>query len=416
VCMLFLLFALYPYRARRVSGIRLSRGNGSLSTEVNAEMNSSLLEIEAPIFEIPSDDPRAFPDPSKQFYDTMPNQVCRACEDAVQTWHERYSCDGAKAEYGHTNSMAPIICKYPMFTCDMLYADAAQTVCHEIEWKLMNEESTIETVWTSLKNMKSPYEACESINFCAGDTRGDRSPCHEALTSGSCRDHPMCEQGIKHCSATCFACYRLAEHFPVFKEGCKPSFTATKQPDNVIRSPGNTINKLADITIAHAKGKLYPDMNVLKEGKSPKYNEIDEKLPTPLCFEMWRAIRYSRKAFYYASYKRHSRFSLIPIDDTGNFSSWQLTASDEDGLYGSDWDANTVCKCLGKCPIQMLEGVHLERACKYTKYDQQAMEMLIPNSEYVGVFDTLGPYGQQFNESNIESSNLAPAPEVEASE
>ncbi len=50
-----------------------------------------------------------------------------------------------------------------------------------------------------------------------------------------------------------------------------------------------------------------------------------------------------------------------------------------DSLGQLPWEANTVCKCLGKCPYDTFEGIQLLSACDWQEDDPQITAALFPD-------------------------------------
>jgi len=48
-----------------------------------------------------------------------------------------------------------------------------------------------------------------------------------------------------------------------------------------------------------------------------------------------------------------------------------------DALTGNMWDANVVCKCLGKCELNRFEDLGLVETCRYEEQDERMMDYLL---------------------------------------
>ena len=81
------------------------------------------------------------------------------------------------------------------------------------------------------------------------------------------------------------------------------------------------------------------------------------------CFTMWRYFARSRKAKFFASWKRNIGMERTPADVERS----------------NNWDANVVCKCLGQCDLDPFEHLGLIKACRYDDKDRTAMDFAFPN-------------------------------------
>jgi hypothetical protein len=81
------------------------------------------------------------------------------------------------------------------------------------------------------------------------------------------------------------------------------------------------------------------------------------------CFTMWRYFAKSRKAKFFASWKRTIGIEVTPADvERSNM-----------------WDANVACKCLGQCGLDAFEHLGLISQCRYDDRDRLMMEFAFPN-------------------------------------
>jgi hypothetical protein len=81
---------------------------------------------------------------------------------------------------------------------------------------------------------------------------------------------------------------------------------------------------------------------------------------TETCFDVWNEIKVSMKARYFVSWKRYVNVMNDVLDR----------------LQGAMWDANIVCKCLGRCELNRFEDLGLMEACRYEQSDQTMMEYI----------------------------------------
>ena len=88
------------------------------------------------------------------------------------------------------------------------------------------------------------------------------------------------------------------------------------------------------------------------------------------CMAEWGSMWRSRKARYFMSWKRE----VHSIDGI------------QDAMHGLAWDAKTVCKCLGKCPIGPFEDLGLIDACAYSRQDQARMQYLLSDDDMAPLF------------------------------
>jgi len=86
-------------------------------------------------------------------------------------------------------------------------------------------------------------------------------------------------------------------------------------------------------------------------------------LREPRCYKMWEELGASRRARYFMSYKKDTMPSVNP----------------DDLLQGLAWDAHSVCKCLGKCPMQPAESLQMAHSCKYTRAHEFLMKVAFPD-------------------------------------
>ena len=76
------------------------------------------------------------------------------------------------------------------------------------------------------------------------------------------------------------------------------------------------------------------------------------------CFAMWRYFARSRKAKFFASWKRTIGIEITPADIERS----------------NGWDANIACKCLGQCGLDAFEHLGLIKQCRYDDRDRVMME------------------------------------------
>lgn len=94
--------------------------------------------------------------------------------------------------------------------------------------------------------------------------------------------------------------------------------------------------------------------------RGPEYTGSNLKLD---CFSMWRYFARSRKAKFFASWKRNLGIAITPADVERS----------------NNWDANIACKCLGQCELDPFEQLGLIRQCRYDERDRTLMEFAFPN-------------------------------------
>jgi len=85
------------------------------------------------------------------------------------------------------------------------------------------------------------------------------------------------------------------------------------------------------------------------------------------CFQMWDGIRGSPKAIYYNSWKQ--KMSVLD--------------KPRDYLSNNMWDANVVCKCLGKCPLGPFEDLGLLDVCRYGPEEEALMAYIYKEQQVV---------------------------------
>ncbi len=91
-------------------------------------------------------------------------------------------------------------------------------------------------------------------------------------------------------------------------------------------------------------------------------NILSAAIREPRCWDMWNELGQSRRARFYMSYKKTTMAELNPDDLT----------------QGLAWDAHSVCKCLGKCPMQPGETLQYAHSCKYTRSHEFLMKVAFP--------------------------------------
>ncbi|GAB5353564.1 hypothetical protein AAMO2058_000046400 [Amorphochlora amoebiformis] len=126
------------------------------------------------------------------------------------------------------------------------------------------------------------------------------------------------------------------------------------------------------------KGRRHKHRRRRKEAQQVMSKRVDSKViaeydklaPAATCYAMWGRLWRSRKGRYFSSWKRDV----------------SATYDLEDGLHGMAWDANTACKCMGKCSIQPNEDLQLIDACSYSIEDEARMRYLFSDADMSPLF------------------------------
>lgn len=115
--------------------------------------------------------------------------------------------------------------------------------------------------------------------------------------------------------------------------------------------------------VLSAQSRPHKDLLYSTPGDEEEGPALTESSFRDDCFIMWRYFARSRKAKFFASWKRNIGTERTPADVERS----------------NNWDANVVCKCLGQCELDPFEHLGLIRACRYDDKDRTAMDFAFPN-------------------------------------
>eukprot|EP00466_Bigelowiella_natans_P007802 jgi/Bigna1/131825/aug1.15_g6533 len=362
-------------------------------------------------------------DAPKPVYPSAPTERCRICEDVAQTWHDRYSCIGNHAKNDDYVLMAadkrgPSFrgCESPIFTCNHVFGRLRDN-CFDMEKILIHKHYY--RIWDRLNRGIPPMTACMELDYCsiddtapspAGNFGSDRSmtPADEdaRLSCLSAFEHPMCRKDARcplfaqRCPELCYLCTQVVMNLPIFREACSP----TKKEKKIItdedkKNTGPTGSPTwFPYGARHELGKgKYPairqeqvaqndNWDFLTIDDSPNAyielnNTIDKKKPAAAvkendfpvsdrkpCWSLYEKIIRSRKMRYFLSWQRE-------IAEADNV---------VDRMWGTMWDANIACKCIGECEVLPFEDLALGNTCKYTSDEEEIMQYALSNWDVGG--------------------------------
>jgi len=258
-------------------------------------------------------------------------------------------------------------------------------------------------LWETMMMTNDPYKTCVELGKC--DKEEVPSPCHLLFTQDKeCMYDFRCKAFSRKCSTSCYLCTWLVKDWPLFQEACKPAGAVLPQsailPTDKLPPPGKVFSFLEEgASVRHSKrwkralaAKMRATANSAallqsKErvssrlrrvfpynGAMPRLARVEQgnsqmsKLKTGLtaseqCMKDWQFMRQSAKGRYLASWQRYVNVMADPMDR----------------LSGNMWDANVVCKCLGKCRLNRFEELGLMDTCHYEEDEEAMMRRLFMN-------------------------------------
>lgn len=227
------------------------------------------------------------------------------------------------------------------------------------------------------------YEICyqledkDKLKMCPDDWRDKDTTCPAELGSAECRDDPTCSNLLFNgtCTEKCYICYWLVKSFPVFEEMCS-KFEKGKPESSVKEQSGTEW----DVVKAERNGRQKE-----QEGLgSPKLKKEAAKPGDALkdCMNMWTEFILSPKA----------RFLIQYADNFGNH----------------PWNANTACKCLGKCAYNSYESMDLATQCVYEDNADRAYNLFPDIPSFMA--DVASPLvsGAQYDPDKLRRTPLWP--------
>jgi len=334
------------------------------------------------------------------------------CEDVVSTWHSMFKCVDSKlsedVDFRYLRS-----CQEPRFSCDKLSEPAHKVICQGMHADWREQEPLRKRLAFSYLESGSPYHTCRKMTKCE---ERSSAPCKAYVLSEKREFRPTFVVPASVCTPSCYVCQWLVSDWPFFGEYCNAltdTAPATKKykydlhptaddSDSSLIGMKSTRRKtqkrkafdlksMADtlrgdshmaggnalLKMAHAirtraddafstAGALAGALAGLDGAAKGLHNlptsPDDDKALTDLsrhekCWKMWDFVWRSRKARYFVQWRRESIVQ------------WKIN----DMRNGNMWDANTVCKCLGKCRMGHLEHLSLIKQCRYGPAQELAM-------------------------------------------
>jgi hypothetical protein len=253
-----------------------------------------------------------------------------------------------------------------------------------IEDKLMARK-----IWETMMLSNDAYKTCQELGKCSPDPEVGPSECHGAFLDKGCMMNPQCKNMTEFCTEECYTCNWLVKGWPLFQEICKPDGATLPQS---VPLPGDTSSLLqfreraARFRSAKRK-RLGTRMEATDTAMNPatggggggggggpaqQTQLMTGYTLTETCFSLWQEIKNSMKFRYFTSWKRDVSIMTTPLDR----------------LAGIMWDANIVCKCMGKCDLGRFEDLGMLDQCRYGEQEDQMMRFIYryegdPMTEFV---------------------------------
>lgn len=279
------------------------------------------------------------------------SKECLACESAMTTWRETFPCVGlSEPDWTPESAMEISACPW-VATCTFFDVESGKReLCEGMKESFANDFVSTHGVLLGKRteqddksasgedddvnppqifrnnNKKYVFESCKELGHCPDD-----EDCRKALLGDTCKDNPSCPEAAK-CDDACYMCYWvLGSWFPLFT---KPR-AGTEGQDGF----GNcAFSSFLELDEEPVRGVGSPDL-VTSRGKATSKE----------CLDAWRTIEKDPKARYMASY----------VSQLGSY----------------EWNANTVCRCLGMCTYDSYVAFDLYRACSYEASDARVASL-----------------------------------------
>mmetsp|Transcript_29567 Transcript_29567/g.51919 ORF Transcript_29567/g.51919 Transcript_29567/m.51919 type:complete len:420 (+) Transcript_29567:101-1360(+) len=359
-------------------------------------------------------------------YPTLPDEKCRICEDVAQTFHDRFKCMGnymfdnsvALDEFTYSGGFKS--CQSPIFQCNHIYG-GLRNRCFQMRTELIGNDTK---VWASIKQKVSPMGICITQGYCDPEdaepppegnfgkrgalTDADANEnlqlsCQSAFDANVCKKDIRCPLYTDRCSEPCYLCTMLVMNFPKFQEACAPPesemigiagykgntealpsavhadsggkyaeqkdlpkdtywrpwgrLAIDDSPNSLLETQAKTKTKLEALSTSSSS---LPSLSGSGSGSgSGPIGERDIPLKKRMpCYDMYDRFTRSRKMRYFTSWKR----TVVAGADA------------VDGMWGTMWDANIACKCMGMCPVEPGEDLALANTCRYSTLEEKAMQ------------------------------------------
>eukprot|EP00742_Colponemidia_sp_Colp-10_P002716 GILJ01002905.1.p1 GENE.GILJ01002905.1~~GILJ01002905.1.p1 ORF type:complete len:351 (-),score=30.82 GILJ01002905.1:139-1191(-) len=301
----------------------------------------------------------------------IPEWKCRVCEDAFQTWHDRFPCLGSKFEKDYsltTLSEGMEMCKDPLLRCGDIEDEIKRKACFAMLRELRRNPQLSKEVWEGLMTHGNNWDVCNKIGKCPDRKLAEE--CVKIFESPNCKSNPLCD-GFAVCEEPCYLCVWLTKYLPLFQEICKPRwayFKGKKENDGagfyglgkdkkkVYTGLKSSKDKALEPTAEFAAFQVTPDYTIGYEN-GPR----DDAELMDACFEAYEYLEGSYKGRYFAALKQ---FVTVRPDA-------------QDAEASDMWDANTACKCAGKCELKPFESLGLIETCRYDQSTENYLKQFV---------------------------------------